>query len=154
MNDVPDRPFASDTPGHRVTPAEVMEAYRATGYRPIRGAWGPARYETADGGSCTEACPLTTLAKARDPSWLIPFLDDEDAGLVLGLDTPYVVGFTAAWDGQYPPKSDPYEAHRLGHLDGLAARAAFAEAGIEVPYRDIWDDDDDDDDFNDLDDDN
>lgn len=103
---------------NRITPEQVVEAYKATGFKPARLTF--VRREGTD--VCM--CAASVCAVAHGLHWL----DLEDASKknkplaaliarTLGLSLDYVWSFIFAFDGE--EHGDSY-----GSLDGRAARAA------------------------------
>lgn len=97
----------------RVTPEEVVDAYRKTGMRPIRGAW-------RNGREC--GCPLAALALAAEAGspvfWSLERFGSHYAvGFINGVDKPdQDTVFNPRWD--------------IGFKDGKAAWAAVVAAGL------------------------
>lgn len=101
----------------RITPRQVLEAYRETGLRPARGEWGDEH----------NVCALTALGVAAgftsDASYKIARAFWESHNL----SNAYADGFVAGFDGD-PPRFFRRADKRKGYRDGRqAARAVFGE---------------------------
>lgn len=111
----------------RITPDQVLNAYRTQCIRPIRDTW--ARY-TNDGERC--GCGLTAVLvdKGGPVAFSRVFLIKAHIPHVvreLGLSRSYVVGFVRGFDDD--DISDGIDSHSaLGHADGKAAWEAVSRA--------------------------
>lgn len=103
----------------RITPEEVLEAYRVTGMEPCRGVFGDDKH----------GCALSALYRAErgNSRWLFASqLCDK-----LGLNAHYMSGFIRGWDGKSQIASVDGDA-LCGYEDGVAcARAVFGEGQTE-----------------------
>jgi hypothetical protein len=112
---------------NRITPEEVVEAYRKTGLTPERTGmdW------FSEDGKC--GCGATAVMKARNPDFCNSTLKFGDAIELLGVSRPYLRGFVVGFDGLSPIDMDLQE-YAQGYQDGVdSCRAAFQEAGLPVP---------------------
>jgi hypothetical protein len=107
----------------RITPQEVVEAYRKTGIKPIEGYY----LRDDDGVRC--GCALGALYLAAGN----PFNDMEAsswATQTFGIE--YECAFMGAFDGiDEEEESDSEECVTIARMDGIAAREACIAAGLE-----------------------
>lgn len=111
---------------NRITPEQVVEAYRVTGFVPVRGAF----IKRDNPNDNCQMCGATAVAVAEKKVHWLDLLNDSsgrrerDIGAALGLDEWYLCGFTAGFDGIGRVNSFNYEAFITGYSDGRAAAAA------------------------------
>lgn len=110
-------------PTRRITPAEVLAAYAATGLRPVNLTW------CNPGFSC--GCPLTALwAAERGASVTTSHFGPDDVGEDIEAwaderyGSDYAYSFRDAVDGE-PVEHVTCEREHQGYADGLAVRAAL-----------------------------
>jgi len=121
----------------RITPAEVLRAYEATGLRPSRGVWFEVWLGTGGGETRWCGCGLTALALAAGlpERELVRQSKHVQALTVLGaLDgiatgaPSYAFGFFRGFDGGPLDGMDrSIEAIRDGYADGVHAWQAVAQ---------------------------
>jgi hypothetical protein len=105
---------------NRITPEEVVTAYKETGLRPGRGAYFP------DDGC---ACGLGVLYYRDKPDHMgtiTAYFDNK-----LGYD--YRLGFVVGFDGEYfgyGVIGKPSDDYKVGYEDGRACWQACVEAGL------------------------
>lgn len=123
----------------RITPEQVIEAYRETGINPSFRKWA-----TIDPGDNPCGCGLTAmyLAKLENQNdieqEIRALMDDEDEGVdlsekyadALNLDTAYTNGFVGGFDArETSPEAPP--VFMEGYSDGVAARKEIERRGWE-----------------------
>jgi hypothetical protein len=101
----------------RITPEEVVAAYKETGLKPVTDDFGNVRSKCG--------CALTALAYKNNPTVelydiLVNFADDEDFG-ILPYDENYLYDFISGFDRSTLRKGTQ------GLQDGLAARHAVSK---------------------------
>jgi hypothetical protein len=112
---------------NRITPEQVVAAYRKTGLTPER--TGEAWFSLD--GKC--GCGATAVMKARNPDFCNSVLSFKDALGLLEVSGEYLRGFIHGFDGLAPRVKDLPE-YDQGYQDGVdSCRSAFKEAGIPIP---------------------
>lgn len=109
--------------GERITPERVVEAFKKTGMKPVRG-------EHYHEGTC---CGLTAVLDAEKPNEFQSILENpycmfsEHREYALMLDDRYAKRFMNGWDGEL---LDDDEGNSRGYVDGKLAWRAVADAGL------------------------
>jgi hypothetical protein len=107
----------------RITPEEVVEAYKVTGYKPIRMGW------FIDCGDHCEACGLTVcsvaIGKNQKTKEKAAIVDRWEEYLTesLEISTGYLRGFVSGFDGYTSGPLLNGDAY-IGFNDGVAAAQA------------------------------
>jgi hypothetical protein len=113
----------------RITPAEVVAAYAATGMKPARTG---EDWFTADGCGCGAAAMIAVREPGfRNPYWPFPM-----AAACLGVSRAYLRGFVHGFEGtpvgrlvDHLSNGETIQEIRSGHQDGWdAATAIFKDA--------------------------
>lgn len=109
----------------RITPDQVVEAYRKTGLLPVQGRW----FRSAGPDAC--ACGLTALVHAFGEGWQRDHGAPTFEGIeqAVGLTPDYASGFMRGFDGM-DPRHLACGEHKAGHADGVAAWRAIEEAKL------------------------
>lgn len=114
----------------RITPEQVVEAYRKTGLKPVRERW-----VAWSGGECV-VCGLSAVAiaagnEAKEIEQRT--IKTRCIGEMLGLPIEYVGGFADGFDDESVSESRLRDSEEFiaGHADGIAAREAVLAAGME-----------------------
>lgn len=108
----------------RITPEEVVEAYKSTGLKPVRGTfcWG------------SRACGLGTVCISRGKMPTSPLMVSRS----LGIEMEYLLGFVNGFDGIHKASigiDESNETLSLGFADGkLAAAAVFKDSPRNPPF--------------------
>jgi hypothetical protein len=102
----------------RITPEEVVAAYKETGLKPVTDDFGDERSKCG--------CALTALAYKNNPTVelhtiLYDFADGEDFS-VLPYDVQYIKDFISGFD-----RSSSLHKNTQGYQDGSAARHAVSK---------------------------
>lgn len=111
---------------NKITPEEVVEAYRKLGIKPVFGIWG-----RQEGGEC--GCALTAMVAnkvgfntalngiyGQSYTFIRDTLQDYDEDYLYG----FVHGFDYA--SEHPDRGNNY--YRTGFYDGVATRKAVEDA--------------------------
>lgn len=112
----------------RISEDEVIEAYKKTGIKPIRGEW---HIVLNNEHFC---CPLATLVAMHNPDMV--FKDQlgstEEFADALGLDYDYVLGFITHFDHDDIGKERETNNinHRIGLYDGKSVYKALVDEGL------------------------
>ena len=115
----------------RITPEQVVEAYKQRGWRPRRSEWAVI---DAEGNNC--GCGLAVVA-GFDIYQLFEKLNDYNTvhhsvvmANELDLNLDYVTGYTAGFDGLAAEPWMDEETCRIGYEDGAAAWEAVSKEVI------------------------
>jgi len=117
----------------RITPEEVLAAYKATGLRPEQAEWA---IEYEGGSRC--ACGLGAIFSSKVENGFQTlygslYSESDLIGDELGLSPSYIYGFTYGFDGQpSPPITQPNEREESerGYRDGRAAWEAVKHLAV------------------------
>ncbi|WAH35007.1 hypothetical protein [Alicyclobacillus dauci] len=105
----------------RITPEQVVEAYKATGLKPMQGDYFPEQ-----GCACGIGCMSRTVVGLLPEEDFDPISIMEDA---FNVSHNYVVGFTRGFDN-LDNKEIYGNDMKDGYADGQAAWKAVVEVGL------------------------